>query len=69
MLGQGTAVAAGALPVAVGSLRHDFAALFEGFEDDPGVERTAQGVFDANLDVVEVDENGNTESICFRHSL
>ena len=39
VLGQRAAVAAGALPVAVGGLGHDVAALLEGFEHEPGVER------------------------------
>ena len=57
------AVAAGALPVAVGGLRDDLAALLERLEHEARVEGGVQGVLDANFDVVEIDEYGKSESI------
>ena len=59
VLRQRAAVAAGALPVAVGGLGDDLAALLERLEHEAGVERRAQGVLDANLDVVEVDKTAS----------
>ena len=58
VLGQQAAVVAGALPVAVRDLGDDLAALLDGFEDEADVELAADGVLDADLDVVEVDEHG-----------
>ena len=59
VLREHAAVAAGALPVAVGRLRDDLAALLQRLEHQAGVERRAQGVLDADFDVVEVDEDGD----------
>ena len=66
VLGEQPAVVAGARPVAVGDLGDDLAALLDGFEDDPDVERDVQRGLDADLDVVEVDEHRNLQSF-FRH--
>ena len=57
------AVLAGARPVAVGDLGDDLAALLERFEDDADVEMLAERVLDADLDVVEVDEDGDVETV------
>ena len=67
VLRQHAAVATGPLPVAIGRLGDDVAALFEGFEDDARVERRVQGLFDANFDVVEVDEDGEPETLVRVH--
>ena len=56
------AVVAGARPVGVGDLGDDFAALLDGLEDDADVELLAEGVLDADFDVVEVDEDGDVET-------
>ena len=57
------AVVAGALPVAVGDLGDDFAALLDGFEHGADIELQAQGGLDTDLDVVEIDEDGNLQSL------
>ena len=62
VLGQRTAVVAGARPVAVGDLRNDVAALLERFEHDADVELRAESALDADLDVVEIDEYRNLQS-------
>ncbi len=65
VLRQRSAVVAGARPVAVGDLRNHVAALSKRLEDDADVELHAQGALDADLDVVEIDENRNLQScIC-----
>ena len=64
VLGEEPAVVADALPVAIGNLGDDLAALFDGLEDEADVELAADGGFDADLDVVEVDEYGNAVT-CF----
>jgi hypothetical protein len=51
-----------ALPVRVGGLGDDLAALLERFEDGADVELSPEGALDANLDVVEVDENRDLEA-------
>ena len=61
VVGHGAAVVAGALPVAVGDLGDDFAALLDGFEHGADVELQVEGGLDADLDVVEIDEYGNLE--------
>ena len=66
VLGERPAVVAGAGPVAVGGLADDVAALLEGLEHDADVELRVEGVLDADLDVVEIDEDCNLES-CFWH--
>ena len=62
------AVLAGALPVAVGDLGDDLAALLDGFEDEADVELLAEGGLDADLDVVEVDEDGDVQAILVRQT-
>ncbi len=59
VLREEAAVVAGALPVAVGDLGDDLAALLDGLEDEADVELAADGALDADLDVVEVDEDGD----------
>jgi len=66
VLRERPAVVAGACPVAVRRLGHDVAALTERFEDDADVERRVEGVLDADLDVVEIDEDCNLET-CVCH--
>jgi hypothetical protein len=63
MLRQVAAVVAGARPVGVGDLGDDLAALLERLENDADVEMFAERALDADLDVIEVDENGYVESI------
>src|SRR5690606_21888838 len=65
MLRQQAAVIAGALPVAVGDLRDDLAPFLYGFENETDVELTANRGLDADLYVVEVDEDGNPGTACF----
>ncbi len=62
VLGERAAVLAGARPVGVGDLGDDLAALLERFEDGADVEMFAEGGLDADLDVVEVDENGDVDA-------
>ena len=57
MLREEPAVVAGALPVAIGDLGHDLAALLERLENGGDVECLAQGGLHADLDVVEIDED------------
>jgi hypothetical protein len=65
MLCEGAAVISCACPVTVGDLGDDLSAFLQGFEDHPDVELRAQRALDSDLDVVEVDENGNLQScIC-----
>ena len=68
VLGQRAAVLAGARPVGVGDLGDDLAALLERVEDDADVEMLAEGGLDADLDVVEVDENGDVQAILVRQN-
>ena len=60
VLREQAAVVAHALPVAVRDLRDDFATLLDGIEDQADVELSADGVLDADLDVVEIDEYGDS---------
>ena len=64
VLRQQAAVVADALPVAVGDLGDDLAALLDGLEHEADVELAADGGLDADLDVVEVDEDRNAVT-CF----
>jgi hypothetical protein len=57
MLREEAAVIARPFPVAVGDLRDDLAALFDGFEDGSDVERLSEGGLHADLDIVEIDED------------
>ena len=71
MLCQQAAVVADALPVAVGDLGDDLAALLDRLEDEADVELAADRVLDTNLDVVKVYENrnaGTTGRFCNVHS-
>src|SRR5688500_3019208 len=68
VLREQPAVVTGALPVAVGGLRHDLAALLERLEDKACIELCVEGVLDADLDVVEIDEDCETQS-CVCHLL
>ncbi len=68
VLGQRTAVVAGARPVAVGDLRYDLAALLQGFEHDADVELCSESALDADFDVVEIDEYRQLQS-CVRQTL
>ncbi len=68
VLGERAAVFAGSGPVGVGDLGDDFATFLDRVEDDSDIELLAQRVLDANLDVVEVDENGDVQTILMRQS-
>src|SRR5262249_54881713 len=57
VLREQPAVVANALPVAVGDLGDDLAALLDRLEHEADVELAADGGFDADLDVVEIDED------------
>ena len=59
VLRQRAAVVACSCPVAVGGLGNDVAALFERLQDDADVELRVQRALDADLDVVEIDEDCN----------
>ena len=63
MLRQRAAVLAGARPVGVGDLGDHLAALFDGVEDGADVELLTERGFDADFDVVEVDEDGDVQAI------
>ena len=62
------AVLAGARPVGVGDLGDDLAAFLDGVEDDADVELLAEGGLDADFDVVEVDEDGDVQTILMRQN-
>jgi hypothetical protein len=66
VLREEAAVVADALPVAVGDLGDDLAPLLDGLEDEADVELAADGGFDADLDVVEVDEYGDAACVLLR---
>ena len=68
VLSQRTAVVTGARPVAVGDLGHDVPALPQRFENDADVELSIECAFDADLDVVEIDEDCDLET-CVRQNL
>src|SRR5690606_30365680 len=63
------AVVAGTLPVAVGGLRDDLPTLLERFEDEACIKRCVEGVLDADLDVVEVDENSYAKTFVASHAV
>ena len=63
MLRHRAAVLAGALPVAVGDLGDDFSTLFDGFEDGADIELQAEGGFDTDFDVIEIDEDRNLQTL------
>ena len=54
-------VVTGPLPVAVGDLGDDLAALLDGLEHRADVELEAERGLHADLDVVEIDEDRNLE--------
>src|SRR5215467_2856621 len=62
VLRQMPTVVAGARPVGVGDLADDLSALFDGLEHVADVELLTEGVFDSDLDVVEVDEYRDVQS-------
>jgi hypothetical protein len=61
VVGHRAAVVARALPVAEGDLGDDLAAFLDGLEHGADVELEAEGGLHADLDVVEIDEDGNLE--------
>lgn len=63
------AVLAGASPVRVGDLGDDLAAFLDAVEHDANVEVLVESAFDADLDVVEVDENRDVEAFLMRQSV
>ena len=63
VLRQRPAVLSGARPIRIRDFGDDLAALFDGFENRADVEVLVQRALDADLDVVEVDENCNVEAI------
>jgi hypothetical protein len=68
VLRERAAVLAGACPVGIRDLADHLAALFDRFEDGADVEVLAERALDANLDVVEVDENGDVQTILMRQN-
>ena len=65
VLRQRSTVVTRARPIAVRDLRDDFPALLQGFQHHADVELGTERALDADLDVVEVDENRNLQScIC-----
>src|SRR3954462_10550757 len=68
VLRQRAAVLTGARPVGVGDFGNHLAALLDGIENDPDVELLAERGLDADLDVVEVAENGDVETILMRQN-
>ena len=50
-------------PVRVGNLGDDFAPFLQGFENDAHVEFPLQRRFDADFDIVEVDEDRNLQML------
>ena len=63
VLRERAAVFAGARPVGVGNLGDDLAALLDGVEDGADVELLAESGFDADFNVVEIDEDGDVQAI------
>ena len=63
VLRERAAVFPGTRPVGIGDLGHDLAALLQRFEDGADVEVFAERRPDADLDVVEVDEDGNVQTV------
>ena len=64
VLREEPAVVTGALPIAVGDLGDHLAAFLERFENGGNVERLIQGGLDADLDVVEINEDRDFQ-LCF----
>ena len=63
VLCQRAAVLAGSRPIGVGDLGDHLAALFDRVENGADVEVLVQRALDADFDVVEVDEDGNVETL------
>ena len=63
VLRQIPAVFAGAGPVRVGDLGDHLSAFLDTVEHDPDVEMFVEGAFDPDFDVVEIDENGDVQTI------
>ena len=63
VLRERAAVLAGTRPVGVRDLADDLAALLDRVEDGADVEVLAERALDADFDVVEVDENGDVQTI------
>ena len=63
VLGEQTTVVASSLPIAVGDLGDDFAPFLDGLEDEADIEIATDGGLDADLDVVEVDEDGDAVAV------
>ncbi len=62
VLRQRAAVVAGAGPIAVGGFGDDVPPLPERLEHEANVELCVEGAFDADLDVVEIDEDCDLEA-------
>jgi hypothetical protein len=65
MLRHGAAMIAGTFPVAVGELGDHLTPFLDRFEDGADVERLIEGGLDTNLDIVEIDEHGELESLFY----
>jgi hypothetical protein len=63
VLRHASAVLAGAFPVTVGNFRDDFAAFLNGFQHRSHVEMPVQGALDSDLDIIEIDEYCDLETI------
>ncbi len=63
VLGQRAAVLAGPRPVGIRDLGDDLAAFLERLENGVDVEMFPEGGLDADLDVVEIDEDGKIQAI------
>ena len=63
VLRHGAAVIAGALPVAVGDLGDHFTAFLDGLEHGADIELQAERGLHPDLDVIEIDENRDLESL------
>src|SRR5262249_10838960 len=68
VLRERSAVLAGARPVGVGDLGHHLAAFLDGVQNGADVELLVERGLDADLDVVEVDEYGDVETILMGQS-
>jgi hypothetical protein len=59
MLRHTSAVLGGPLPVTIGDFRYNFAAFFDCFQNCSDIKVAIQGALDTDLDVIEIDKNGN----------
>ena len=62
MLREVAAIVPRSGPIGVRDLADDFAAFFDGLEHGADVEALAEGVLDADFDVVEVDKNSDVQT-------